>query len=384
MRRRTRSTAHHHRLGFTLIELLVVIVILGLLVGLLVPAVMQAVGTAKDAAVAAEIRALSQALADFNSKYGAYPPSRIVLREDGNYSSTGALGARTVSYLRRFWPRMPVSTTGAPTGIPGGFYDFNRNGKLDTDVSYILSGPECLVFFLGGIAQGNSTGGWSMTGFSKNPLNPFEILTTNRTVPLFEFNNSRLEANKSNGAVFPGYLDSLGNSYDSTQPFYCYFSAYGGAGYDPGDVDFAELNDDGVAMIGAFKTSNAATPPAGQSIVVGSPAPNPYTNDPPVPTQNAAGKGDVDTDSPKYPAWQNGQTFQIISAGRDRRFGIGGQYLANGNNRLPFVDGNTSGYLQNSFQTMQANATVTSVTLGPNTRSVEKDNITNFSAGKLD
>ncbi|WP_406701091.1 prepilin-type N-terminal cleavage/methylation domain-containing protein [Singulisphaera sp. Ch08] len=388
MRRRTRATAPPNRLGFTLIELLVVIVILGMLVGLLVPAVMNAMNTAKDAAVAAEIRALSQGLAEFKTTFGAYPPSRIVVREDGDYSSTGVLGTRTVAQLRRFWPRLQLSTSGAPSGIPGGFYDFNGNGVGDT-TTYILSGPECLVFFLGGIPQGNNTSGWAMTGFSKNPLNPFQsaAVTTNRTVPMFEFNNSRLEANKSNGSVFPGYLDSLGKSADPNfQPFYCYFSAYGGVGYDPGDVDFSgaftELTDDGVALIGAFKTSNAATPPTVGQIVIPSPSPNPYTNGPPVPTTAA---GTLDTGSTaKSATWLNAQTFQIISAGRDRRFGIGGQYNATATtNRLPFVFADT-GYVPNSFQTQQANAGVTSVTLGPEARTGENDNLTNFSPGKLD
>lgn len=385
MKRRTRSTTPKHRLGFTLIELLVVIVILGILVGLLVPAVMRAVATAKDAAVAAEIRALSQALADFKSKYGDYPPSRIRVSEDGNFSSLGVLGTRSATFLRKFWPRVQVSTTGTPS-IPGiGFYDFDGNG-VKVPLTYTLSGPECLVFFLGGIPQ-RTTSGWGMTGFSKNPANPFEnvLVSTNRTVPLFEFDSSRLDANKSNGSVFPGYLDSYGKPSDPNfQPFYCYFSSYGGVGYDPDDVDFtgafAELDDNSVALKGAFKTANSAPLTGSPVAVVASPSPNPYTNDPPVPTTSAGGH---DTTSLKYPVWQNAQTFQIISAGQDRRFGIGGQYIANGTDRLPFIF--VSGpYTANSFQTQQANNSVTGLSLGADARAGEKDNVTNFSSGKLD
>ncbi len=145
--------------------------ILGILVGLLVPAVMRCGYRQSDAAVAAEIRALSQALADFKSKYGDYPPSRIMVSEDGNFSSLGVLGTRSATHIRKFWPRVQVSTSGTPS-IPGiGFYDFDGNG-CKSPADHTLSGPECLVFFLGGIPQ-QTTSGWGMTGFSKNPANPF-------------------------------------------------------------------------------------------------------------------------------------------------------------------------------------------------------------------
>ncbi|SIO11745.1 general secretion pathway protein G [Singulisphaera sp. GP187] len=403
MRRRTRSNAPNPRLGFTMIELLVVIVILGMLVGLLVPAVMRAVSTAKDAAVAAEIRAMGQALADFKSKYGEYPPSRIIVSENGDYSSVTfpvtspptpatQLVPRTLSYFRRFWPRMQFNTSGAAGAASGltatNFYDINGNGNIDSP--YVLTGPECLVLFLGGVAQSASGGqGWSVIGFSKNPTNPFQnsVMSSNRTVPLFEFTGSRLVGNTRNPSTsgsFPGYVDTMGSPRELR--LYCYFSAYGGAGYDPDDVNFDESNssENFSPIKGGFKASNAATPstypPVGN--LISSPAPNPYTTDPPVPT-NGTGNS---SGAAKSPAWQNALTYQIISAGNDGLFGIGGQYLANGNERLPFVDG-SGAYTANSLQTWQANVDVTSqpiASIGTDVRAREKDNVTNFSPGKLD
>src|SRR5262249_51214003 len=78
------------RTGFTLVELMVVILILAILVALLVPAILGAVRSAKTAAVATEINNLATALSDFKTKYGDYPPSRIILVESGFYDTSAA------------------------------------------------------------------------------------------------------------------------------------------------------------------------------------------------------------------------------------------------------------------------------------------------------
>ncbi len=91
-----RPHAPRRRTGFTLIELMVVVVILALLIALLLPAINAAIGRARDATVTAEVNALAQALADFKNQYGEYPPSRIILCENGSYSPpTAAMGPRT-------------------------------------------------------------------------------------------------------------------------------------------------------------------------------------------------------------------------------------------------------------------------------------------------
>ena len=72
--------------GFTLVELLVVILILAVLIALLLPALNGALKTARNAAVGGEINQLAQALASFKAQYGDYPPSRIYLAENGDYT----------------------------------------------------------------------------------------------------------------------------------------------------------------------------------------------------------------------------------------------------------------------------------------------------------
>jgi hypothetical protein len=66
--------------------------------------------------------------------------------------------------------------------------------------------------------------------------------------------------------------------------------------------------------------------------------------------------------------WQD-QSFQIISAGQDGRFGLGGQYVQKESVTLPFYP--------------DATKSITGQTLSANVRNTEKDNVTNFSPGRL-
>ncbi|MDX2037385.1 MAG: prepilin-type N-terminal cleavage/methylation domain-containing protein [Isosphaeraceae bacterium] len=365
------------RPGFTLVELLVVILILAILIALLVPAIAGAVRTARDGQVSAELNNLATALADFKNTYGDYPPSRIILPTSntngglatiiasplssarvynpGNLPdiSVRDLAARSQRYLLKFFPR---ATSPAA-------FNVTRAGNY-----VILEGHECLVFFLGGApTEDKTTNTWTMTGFSKDPTNPFGG-GSNRTRPLYEFPAGRLLDIYSvpitqGGAVFnefPSLVDPLGTGESDSRP-YAYFSGYGGNNYDPNDNNFMGFGtafpgssspipdsveqDDSQTGSGIFRTFRVTFPPN----AISSYAPNPYTNgDPTGTTVN----------------FINPQTFQIISAGRDRQFGIGGAYVSNStSSKLPVASSETA--------------------LEP-LRGRERDNITNFSTGKLD
>jgi general secretion pathway protein G len=384
---------------------MVVVVILALLIALLLPALNSSIRTARATAVGAEINQLAQALASFKSKYGDYPPSRILLIENGDYSAAIAnatsvsnangditiaqLAQRSLTYLRKFFPRAIFSTSGTPVFSTGGtrWYDFNGNGIFDT-TAYVLDGHQCLVFFLGGIPNPaiasdgtidpNTT---SMTGFGKDPTNPFSnnissdprlaqvngvyppnpMYSANRTAPLFEFNPGRLylafpDPNPrygTNTAVFPGYLDSFGNAKTTNNPgdltnFYAYFSSYGNNGYDPNDVSFsseldANQQDAGLAYKVSFPVVGGAC---------GSLAPNPYTSTLTVPTSGTV-------------TFLNPQSFQIISSGIDGLYGLGGQYTPDAGTALPL---DSAHYLNTS---------------DTNIRTRENDNLSNFHNGRL-
>jgi prepilin-type N-terminal cleavage/methylation domain-containing protein len=341
--------------GFTLIELLVVIVVLGILIALLLPAINSAVRTARNAQVLAEINQLSQALENFKAKYGDYPPSRVLLVESGNYTNfigsnaslssidssslgtgditVGQLASRTLAAFRKFWPKVQLSTNGNPSNYIQNqyWYDFNGNGM--TDGPYILHGHECLVFFLGGIPVfDQSSGGYGMTGFGKDPTNPFSnsivgnaMNNANRQPAFFEFNAGRLFLDPSNPTTpgIPAYYDTLNNgpppsTLTGSGPlnFYAYFSSNGIGNYDPNDVNFVEtdaLTGSGIIAlqynVGFYTLPGTTTP-----YISISPSPNPYTS-----TLTAGTTSGTIT-------YQKPQSYQILSAGSDGLYGVGGQY----------------------------------------------------------
>lgn len=349
------------RKGFTLVEMLVVTIIISVLIALLLPAIAAAYRRARESTVTAELNSLSTALASYKATHGCYPPSRILLCEDGNYFTKGpnftltptqtALIPRSISYLRKIYPRVQVNTYQTSQTF---WYDFNGDGVLSPPV--ILQGHECLPFFLGGVPQQAGVGKWFLSGFCTSPVNPFQSPSNavNRTKPDYDFDNGRLTDSDGNG--FPSYLDSYGGPSDPGN--IAYFSGYEGQGYDPDDINLSEPDDaltyfttNGVFPSGNDPTSsNASNTPGFAS----SPSPNPYLQSSINSTQAS---------------WWKAQTFQLFTSGRDREFGIGGSYDPNSTvNPLPF----------------QQSTALTGQTLDTNIRNRELDNLSNLGIGRLD
>ncbi len=399
------------RLGFTLVELLVAILIIGALLGILLPTVFAAFRKAREATVAAEMNNLATALASFKNTYGDYPPSRIILSEEG-FTATFAraefttatvipgadssdtdmtytqLAQRSLTYLQKFWPRADFRGNPGTSPLPGQFNDFNGDRVMGDPVSgkgyYIINGSECLTFFLGGIPIFDSskkvTG---LSGFSKSPTHPFvdsgpipgqsNLYAPNRTVPNYEFNNGRLQDQDKDH--IPSYLDPL-DQVPGSHRSYAYFSAYGTNQYDPNDVNgygyddlnnlnnlsFEKEDDDTTFVERGFSVFFPTS--SGSPYYAKSPAPNPYTT-------GAAALASTGAGASGAISWYNPNSFQLLSSGQDRLWGLGGTYIqtSSGGSRLP-LDPNDPGLIHSTDTVV--------------IRLRESDNITNFSAGRLE
>ena len=279
MRTQTQTHLSPRRTAFTLVELLIVIGIISILIGLLTPAIYGVVVKARVTEVKSEIAQIEGALADFQGKFGMYPPSRITLYETGDRTAATGWYENTAqakwsrSIIRRLWPDFNFTLD----------RDFNQDSAFSG--SWTLEGDQCLVFFLGGIWDGSK-----FAGFSADPRNPFKlgVTTATRVGPFMDFDANRVVTTAVVSYTapltnFPVYVDTMPAQ---VRP-YMYASSDDGLGYDSGDV---------------------ATPASNNAFSI-------YF------LEQKAAIADPDPE-----AWKP-ETYQIISPGQDGEFGLGGPYL---------------------------------------------------------
>ena len=370
------------RSGFTLIELLIVMVILLLLAGMLLGAVIVVRAQVAKAQQIAELKQIDLALTSFNSKYGIYPPSRIRLRNwvtgtslpAESYALEDKLDAHSVAYLRRIWPsiKLPIRQLIADTTLietPAAnspiywYVDYSVTTVPDPHAHYDLEGDQCLVFFLGGIAERRGTNDYILHGFTDDPSNPSRIAdsgaprTMTRVQPMYNFDMSRLYLRSDNSALIdsnqrlaetdytsnpgayfdfyrptdnqPGAKGLLGRlpSYkvinaDTSYPLpIAYFSAYEGRGYRPDDLNIPEpvtagAGTDSISFQLVWPSvTTATTPPTPQSL-----EPNPYT-------RNAANPAIRTGPTGSIIQCYNPKTYQMILPGPDNQYGAGGSQI---------------------------------------------------------
>ena len=286
------------RPAFTMIELLVVITIIAILVALLSTAVMRSITKGAEVVTSSEIGEIQSKLSAVQRQFNLnYLPSRLHLSKRNNYGGS-QLDLDSVAYLQaRFGKNSCFGFKPLPLANPN-FIDWNGNGN-DKEELY-LEGQQCLVFHLGGVPT-VSTGNIAMTGFSNNPQNPAlpAAAGDRRQGPYFEFQSNRLAPftsptfqNPVNFPVpagftygaFPIYWDSYtrpgGNATRQPFAFFTSYNSEGGGLYDKYGASSGVVSD--CPQLGLLPYQAGAT------------------------------------------TWLNPSSFQIISAGRDGKFGGGG------------------------------------------------------------
>jgi prepilin-type N-terminal cleavage/methylation domain-containing protein len=295
------------RTGFTLVEILVVIAIIAILVGLLTAAVAKSRGKISEVRNRNDIGQLAIALEAFHTKYKAYPPSRIKLAErfnDNTYppllrNQPGTLDYDSVQFIAKMFPQI---LSPLPDGSPPPWANPSATGGIDwngdgvaSQGAVLLEGDQCLVFFLGGIPQAVN-GTFSCTGFSTNPRDPSAHVKpggpSDVVGPFYEFQTSRLVRLPLASRV--PVLPTLGTP---SSLHFSYLDAYG-------KVPFAYFS--------SYKTRNgynryALTTGSSDCATL----------------QNVWPLAESWLPSPHY---LKPETFQIVSAGADGKFGSGTVY----------------------------------------------------------
>lgn len=293
------------RTGFTFVELLMVIAIIAVLAALLLGGISKVMALQVRTETVSDITQMAQSLEQAKAGYIGHPeflPSALVLHHDKRvyqnpdtainpdvFARTNVsmreLTKRSAAVLQAMFGRRVFQSrsTAGPTQ-----HLLNWNGANDvTARPIILSGPECLVFYLGGMPDGGANP--KCIGFSKDPLDPSLPGGSDRIGPFFDFKSSRLVTGSSR---FYQYLDAYPTRTGFARQPYAYFGAFGPNDYAPANI---------------YRTNLTATSPT-------------YTN-----TDNAPALPNAYFDSTTSSAstkWLYPTKYQIISAGPDRVFGV--------------------------------------------------------------
>ena len=303
--------------GFTLVEMLVVIAIIGLLAALVTRAVAAALYAAKNTRIKTEIDNLDSAMKSFKDKIGggAYPPADLHFEVDPR-TKTLVPNPQLRAFLARAFPRYEMSR--AKT-------DFSA---LNIDVSNpnYFDPAAALVFWLGGVSDDPANPWGDATRQFNDPQND----AYRKRQPLFDFDKGRLKT------PTPVYGLSTGAvaKYDPQSPMQ-YLASYGNAPYvyfdnksyytpnlkkndfDPNfsNIRYWAVGDWGI--VSPYVRDNDSKQLEALEEFTDSNKNGTYDVGEPI-----KGNGGALHVNPATDQYANPDSFQIISAGQDGRFGF--------------------------------------------------------------
>ncbi len=279
------STNHPSRpAAFTLVEMLVVIVIIGILVGLLLPTIGAVRDRATNAAIAIEINNLAQGIEAYRLKYGDYPPD----------FSDNALVTR---HVMQVWPNIDPTELDVLTAV-------SRFG---------VDPAEALVFWLGGFSSDPQHPFTGRGGPIRVDAGPRYSINPDRENGLYDFDKGRL----TQAINVNGFLMSNEEARLRTGPTRA-------AQADVFPVYMVKRRNTPFVYIDARTYAGDATTgllPASFPLA----AFQPTTNVLGVATAYRSDRPRTVTPADPVPfEFANPHTFQIICAGLDDHFGLGG------------------------------------------------------------
>lgn len=299
----SRRLRHPVARGFTLVEILVVIAIIGILMSVAIPAISNALSNAKTGAQRLEINALEQAVEAYQAKYGDYPPD-------------GSNQAVLIRHMRKLFPRMAERDLWLLDRLT----DDSADDSEGAFSGVAMDRAEALVFFLGGFSKDIQH---PLTG----PGGPIEYVSGNvddissyqynatRDNAFFDFSTARLTIGRasdtdpllSTDETLLGLVDGAHGGNDLLPTYRAV------AGDDAPIVYFDSRTYGVIATISGVNTYNGYLASSVGGV-------RPYKSDqaikPPVGTTYATEKAAFDA-----VAFENPNTFQIISPGSDLLFG---------------------------------------------------------------
>ena len=302
--------------GFTLVEILVVIAIIAVLVGMLLVGIQKGRDFGNRTTVVSEINQLDGALTTFNQRYGFYPPSHMVETDTAGvvrvrrFMIPTRIDQPEYFIMRKMFARWTPTLAADGVTISPPLQGAGRK----------LNGNEAMVYFLGG--PGTLLG-------PNDPTYPGLLTGWDKAAPFAPTGNARdevfygdfKEARMTNRSVSPAKYD--GQYRDPYGTPYAYFSVSGSQSNDLNEAKvpfpWTSTTTATFARSGGFtETHEYATDTYDPLTDAGT-----YLTAHPL----ASSVVQRPLAAPDYGLvtikWMNAGRFQIVSAGRDQKFGPG-------------------------------------------------------------